>query len=132
MKMNKKYWILIVILVLLFFPEFDDYSQGYWDDIEQWQFGSLHYMVRDDDNCFIPTGIPQPKQQLLFNSFFTRATVNWNSCEKNDWIEPQDGISFAIKDPFYSGYSIFGVTLQKNYGAVGVLNKWIPTIWLWE
>lgn len=129
--MKRKYIIITIILILFFFPEFDNYSQQYWNKSEQWQFGGLHYFIRED--CW--EGImPSPKYEVMFRSFLIGTGVKWGTCEEDIGINSgwnPEGFYFSVRDRLHPGYDIFYIGLNTEYGAIGIFDKYIDFLSLW-
>lgn len=129
--MKKKYWILIVILILFLFPELDTYQKG-WDSVTQWQLGDFRYMVENDcRNC---GGIPTPKNIAMLDTFFVHVSYEWGDCEGDkfhEWLW-NSGFRFYVKDKFNVGYALFGIDVTQNYGSIYFLDRWLCHLSLYD
>jgi hypothetical protein len=151
-KLSKKQWILIIALILLLFPKFEQYTSEY----EVWQFGNLHYTMRMNKRCWkigknhydctavpvdeiwdtgpIPPGGNFSKYTYRYESMFFGIEFNHDFGEEWKWMKENQlivSLGPLIKHDFPFWLSVTDKDIDLSLGYYWILpESQLDTLWL--
>jgi hypothetical protein len=118
--MKRKYWIIVVLLVLALLPRLqtvEDSSCRY----KEWQYGNLYYYAEHDaPACSSPEPLLLYTDIWEYHSLTIRASFGVGYCD-----EPNSFV-FTINDilPKHSGYDFFGIHVSAREISLWFFSFW--------